>query len=675
MIHRVGSALLLAGLRIGALCIATPATIAALATTATLAAQDAPRIVTDRPAGKELLRLPKEDDAFGFVVYGDRTGGPVAGIEVLAQAVRDTNLLDPDLVFTVGDLINGYNGHDEWHAQAKEYVDTMARLRMPWFPVAGNHDIYWRGAGKPAGEHERDYEAVFGPLWYAVHHKQCWFVALYSDEGNPETGEKNFNKPECQRMSEAQFAWLGETLERAKPARHVFVFLHHPRWLSRYGDDWERVHALLAGNGNVRAVFAGHIHRMRYDGKRDGIEYFTVASVGAHLEFEAPAAGFLHQFHVVTVRPEGIQVAALPVGAPFDPKEITGELSEDVDLVHEKLAPTLVDCVAAGGDGPPLRLDGSCDALLTIRCTNAGKRPLELELIPVANPDWVFGPDHQHLVIPPGRDGAVTFAVRRGADPAVPFALPQLEVRCDYLASHRRIALPRRTVPLLLPAPPELGTLPSEHEGVLVLDGKGSCLAIAHERVQLPDGPLTLELWVRGDDYAGRRALATKTETSEFGLFGSDGHAEFLVRLGDHYATAKSATPVLRAGEWHHVAGVFDGAEVRLFVDGQQVAAAPGKGTRRPNTLPLYVGADPAADGTPMSFFTGRIDDVRLSSVARYREAFTPPALVDADEHTVLLLRCDREFGPWVPDVSGRAAHAERRGAAHCTVESRPAAR
>ena len=148
-------------------------------TGATLA--QSPRILTSRPTGQQLLILPKEDDAFGFVVFGDRTGGPTEGIKVLDQAVADTNLLDPDLVVTVGDLINGYNTTEPWMAQAKEYRSSMGKLRMPWYPVAGNHDVYWRGPNKPQGEHEGHYEAVFGPLWYAVKHKNSWFVVLYSD--------------------------------------------------------------------------------------------------------------------------------------------------------------------------------------------------------------------------------------------------------------------------------------------------------------------------------------------------------------------------------------------------------------------------------------------------------------------------------------------------------------
>ena len=77
----------------------------------------------------------------------------------------------------------------------------MNGLLCPWFPVAGNHDIYWRGPDRPAEEHEQRYEQHFGPLWYAFDHKGCRFIVLYSDEGIPETGERNFSKPDCQVMS------------------------------------------------------------------------------------------------------------------------------------------------------------------------------------------------------------------------------------------------------------------------------------------------------------------------------------------------------------------------------------------------------------------------------------------------------------------------------------------
>jgi hypothetical protein len=253
----------------------------------------------------------------------------------------------------------------------------------------------------------------------------------------------------------------------------------------------------------------------------------------------------------------------------------------------------------------------------------------------------------------------------------MPFALPMLQVRCDYLAADRRVPLPHREFGLELPPPADLGVQAAQRDGVLALDGKAACLQVGAQQLPLPDGPFTLEAWLRGKDFKGRRGLLAKTENSEYALFGSEGVPEFVVWLGDRYATATRKEPPLTVGKWHHLAGVYDGTNVRLYVDGALAAEVAAQGKRKTNKLPLFIGADPNKGGAPGSFFEGAMDEVRLSRVARYAgPSFVPPRRHEADADTLLLLHLDSDFGPWTPDASPQKAHATRRGTAHCTVEA-----
>jgi hypothetical protein len=617
--------------------------------------QDPDRLQTDRP-GRELLDLPAEDEVFTFAVFGDRTGGPVEGVRILAQAVADVNLVQPDLVMTVGDLVNGYNTKPEWMAQMSEFKGIMDDLLCPWYPVAGNHDVYWRGAGRPEREHEANYEAHFGPLWYALRHKDCWFLCLYTDEGNPDTGERNFNKPECQRMGPEQLAFLERALERAADARHIFVFLHHPRWMGgNYGDDWEGVHQRLAAAGNVTAVFAGHIHRMVHSGVRDGIEYMTLATVGGHQSGVAPEAGYLHHWNLVTVRAGHIAVSTFPVGAAMDPRAITAELSNQVRALSSGLRLRVVTA-------PEMDAKGGVDGDLVLEVTNPQAAPIEVQIaLESADSRWLFMRDHHHARLEQGqttRFRALILRARAGIDESLRFPVAQLQA--DYMGQNMRVSLPARSIelPLRLKASPDdLPTLPAGRDFALRLNGRSDALMLESDHLDLPEGPFTLEAWLNAKSFGERTGLVCKTEGSEFGIFVNGAKPSFIVHLNGKYVTAEASTPVLETDHWHHVAGVFDGDEVRLYVDGQRVASAPGSGPRTRNALPLIIGADVDNKGKATSFFHGSLDGVQLSSAARYSGPFQPAARPSADEFSRLLLQFDGFLGPWSLDSSGQGSH------------------
>ncbi len=626
------------------------------------AVNDGTRFTTNRDSSV-VLPLPSEKDAFSFVVFGDRTGGPAKGVSVLADAVRDTNLLEPDLVMTVGDLINGYNKTDAWMTQMAEFKGIMDQLLCPWFPVAGNHDIYWRGDGKPEGEHEKSYEMHFGPLWYAFTHKKSGFVVLYTEEGNPETGEKNFSKPSANKMSKEQLAWLQETLTRFGELDHVFVFLHHPRWIGGgYGNTWEPAHKVLVDAGNVTAVFAGHIHRMRHD-TIDGIEYVTLATVGGGQSNKVPEAGYVHQYHIVTVRKDQIALSSVPVGEIMDVREITAKVSQETGwLADQRYAVESTVQIASDGGG---------GGEVTIRVPNPTSRSVDVAVsLDAADNWWSYLPDHAHRTLEPGEEASFSFRVDRlGGALNDRFRLPDLTIGMDYLCEGHRYAIPiKRTaisvdVELLAPDLPAV-------ERVFAVNGTSGVASVPSNKFDLADGPMTLECWFQADSFSDRTGLVAKTEYSEYGFFVNKGQPSFSIHLNGRYIEVQGAAGQLKAGQWYHIAGVFDGQEVRLYLDGEQIAAAPGSGVRTPNHLPLMIGSDVAGSGAPTSYFDGRIDSVRLSSVARYSGQRDSPARNPApDADTVLLFNMDAQVAAWLYDESDNKAHALVYGGAHVEDE------
>lgn len=620
------------------------------------------RFTTNRTGAP--LVLPTEEDAFVFAVFGDRTGGPATGVSILADAVRDVNLLEPDLVMTVGDLIQGYNQTDGWMKEMHEYKGIMSQLLCPWFPVAGNHDVYYRGPEelKPEGEHEASYEMHFGPLWYAFEHKNSWFIVLYSDEGDPESGRKTFREPACQKMSAEQFAWLESTLGKASEADHVFLFLHHPRWLqNNYGTDWERVHQLLKRNGNVTAVFAGHIHTMRHDGPRDGIEYVTLATTGGHQWGTVPSVGHLHHFHLVTVRKNQVAMAAVPVGEVMDVREIKQDLIEQA-LELASLRPGISATLTVEDKHSP---DGSgLDDEVEIEVRNPGPRSIDVTLTPHSDDSrWGFAPDHSHRIVEAGESWTLPVRVIRAPSPIDDaFRRPEVNIAVDILATGARYPVPERSIklPVRVEMKPPANT---RNNQALALDGEDDHIAIPSNRIELPDGPFTLECWMNAESFGNRTGLLAKTEASEYGFFVNNATPSFSVYLGDAYVTVNGPEGSLATDRWYHLAGVYDGSEVRLYVDGELAGKADGTGERRTNGFPLIVGGDVDGRGNATSCFHGRIDGVRLSRKARYVSSrIEPPVSPAADDDTVILLNMDHHAGPFLYDGGRNHAHPIRHG-------------
>ena len=617
-------------------------------------------VMTTRSTAKRLAP-PVPEDGFQFIVYGDRTGGVPAGLKVLEQAVVDTNLLDPDLVMTVGDLIQGYNETPEWLEQADEFKTIMNRLSMKWYPVAGNHDIYYRGKKPtPQGHHEANYETHFGPLWYSFKHKNAGFIVLYSDEGDPKTNKKTFSVGALQNMSKEQLAFLDQALKDLADQEHVFVFLHHPRWIGGgyTGCNWDEVHARLRDAGNVSAVFAGHIHRMRYEGPIDGIEYYALATTGGALpnNTQVPGVGLLHHFNIVTVRPKTISVATLPVGEVMDPKQFTPEFLRMVDkargLRWQQTTPDVM-----------VDTDGQTQGEVTMKLSNTTDLKLEWTGSFDGNAlrsGWRSSLDHQHGILEPGETAELSFLVQYQSGPESSNTWPNVNLQTRVFTESAAVDLPMATTPLKLKLSPS--SQPQDEPATnqaLVINGPATAVQVDSKLIEIaPESPLTLEAWIKPTAANNEVGVIAKTESSEYAFFFNDNKIQFDINIAGRYISPKATEP-LPLNKWSHVAGVFDGKQAILFINGKQAAALPAKGLRKTNALPLYLGADPNRSGQPSRPFTGMLDEVRLSNVARYDGDFEPAERLQRDINSVLLHHCDQTAGPFLLDDSGKGAHGK----------------
>ena len=268
-----------------------------------------PDLVGAKPwSDKPVLNDPER---FQFAVVTDRTGGHRPGVWM--HGVRNLNLLRPEFVVSVGDLIEGYTEdvaqvEKEW----TEFLGFINQLQMRFFFVAGNHDLtnpmmhdIWR-------KH-------FGTEWYSFDYKNVHFLCLSTEDPTSRIGDE-------------QLAWIKKDLAESQGARWTFVLLHKPLWtyaereLSAGNQDstqWKQVEALLSSRPHT--VFAGHVHHyVQY--KRGGNEYYSLATTGGGSRLRGNDYGEFDHIVWVTMEPDGPRIANIRLDGVL-PSDIVTEKS------------------------------------------------------------------------------------------------------------------------------------------------------------------------------------------------------------------------------------------------------------------------------------------------------------------------------------------------------------
>lgn len=86
--------------------------------------------------------------------------------------------------------------------------------------------------------------------------------------------------------------------------------------------------------------------------------------------------------------------------------------------------------------------------------------------------------------------------------------------------------------------------------------------------------------------------------------------AEVYVTLSGNQERRAEFTDPIPADTWTHIAGVWDGQSIRIYLNGELKQSTPAVGSLQANTSPLYIGCD---YGTPGGTgISGKVDDVRI---------------------------------------------------------------
>ena len=102
--------------------------------------------ITEGPTPWLHFEFDTGPDKFTFAIISDLNGGEREG--VFRTAVAQLNLLRPEFILTVGDLIDGgTEDRDQLKKEWDSFDERASKLSAPLFHVGGNHDLTHRNEG------------------------------------------------------------------------------------------------------------------------------------------------------------------------------------------------------------------------------------------------------------------------------------------------------------------------------------------------------------------------------------------------------------------------------------------------------------------------------------------------------------------------------------------------
>src|ERR1041384_2131815 len=206
---------------------------------------------------------------------------------------------------------------------------------------------------------------------------------------------------------------------------------------------------------------------------------------------------------------------------------------------------------------------------------------------------------------------------------------------------------------------------PSRSQGAnqsVLLDGTSAYVDVPYNANLNITGALTLEAWVKTSSTAYQHVLERGDwwqNQMSYDLTLSESKVRLdIMQSNGTYATVIGNT-AMSLNAWHHIAGVYDGTQMRVYLDGVLNGTAAATMAPGNNTTGFRIGKSSFLYYP--NYFNGRIDEVRVSNAAVYSSNFTPSAHLNVTASTKGLWKFD---GQTANDWSNSGANGTLQGSA-----------
>jgi len=273
-----------------------------------------------------------DSSKFSFAIFGDLNGGERE--RIFDVAVAQLNLLRPDMIINVGDLIHGgTHNKDTLHGYWDNFDTRAQKAKAPIFYVAGNHDLANRSMWSVWDER-------YGEKYYHFVYNNVLFLVLNSEDHTPErmdeieamaneaterakiegwdilphTGYGQMPEQDAGNIGETQASYFEKAIAENPNVLHTFIFVHKAPW-KKEDPNFLRIETAL--ENQPYTVFNGHVHAYDYE-KRKGRDYIRLATTGG---VQLPEKGrSMDHLTFVNVDQEGVTIANLLMAGILDKK-------------------------------------------------------------------------------------------------------------------------------------------------------------------------------------------------------------------------------------------------------------------------------------------------------------------------------------------------------------------